>query len=160
MFRTKFLQVFALCLQFSILIFLFVPLSQGVGINGSILAKILQAFVNLDIENILVLSLYYLPTIISIIFMLCIQNSARYLLTAVSASFCLALTLVQYIFPAFAQAYLFSCYTTALYVLLILEIVLIAICIIAVSLASPSDFFLPNFDYKSNTQEIFLDDID
>ncbi len=159
MFRFKFIQILTVCFQLCLLFALFVPVTQDYGVSVSIWNEIVQSFKTANAEYMLTFSFYYLPNIITMILLVVFQNKIKYLLSAVASAFGLSIVLIQYIFPAIASPYLFSIYDIGLYVILGLQFAVIISCIIGVSLGDPIDNDLPYVDFKKDTQEILLDDI-
>lgn len=160
MFKHRFVQILTICFQLCLLAVLFVPVMYDYGSSVTLWDKICQSYQSGNANDILTLSLYYIPVIITIVFMVVFEGRFRYVLAAMVSSMGLTITLIQFVFPAFASPYLFQIYQIGLYLLLSLQIITIILCIVGVSL-NQCDADKPNqyIDTKSDTEEIIIEDI-
>ncbi len=159
MFKFKFIQIVTVCFQLCLLFALFIPVIEDYGTDVTIWSKIIQSFKTANAEYMLTFSFYYLPNIITMILLIVFKSKVKYLLSAVASSFGLSIVLIQYIFPAVANPYLFYVYSAGVYIILSLQVAVIILCIIGVSLGNPENDNLPYVNLKKDTQEILINDI-
>lgn len=160
MFKHRFVQVLTVCFQLCLLAVLFVPIRGDYNVSVTLWDKIVQSYKTASAGDILTLSLYYLPVIITTIFVALFEGRFKYVLAAVSSSLGLTITLVQFIFPAVSDTYLFYIYQVGLYILISIQVATVILCVVGVSLKRPEEMSREDkIDTKSDTQELLIEDI-
>lgn len=89
-----------------------------------------------------------------------LESKIRYAVTLFAASGGLTLLLSQYLFPAVEQAYLGAVYQVGLYALLAVQIALLLVSCAGICLKEEPKGQGPSIDFKRDTLELPIADID
>ncbi len=156
----KIIQISAESLNLVILIAMFLPAVTDETNTYSVFNIIIDSFIKADKMNILVYMIYYIPTLMSIIFISILKNRFRYAFSLLSASMGLTVTLLNFILAALSDNFKFLSCQYGIYMILCFEIIEIIICFIGISVGDLSvseNFYHSGF--KDITTEIPLNEI-
>ena len=160
MVRKRILQIATILLDVLALSALFLPAFEIYGATDSLWPQITENFRTGSPSGILTDAIYYLPIIVSGILVALLESKIRYAVTLFAASGGLTLLLSQYLFPAVEQAYLGAVYQVGLYALLAVQIALLLVSCAGICLKEEPKGKEPSIDFKRDTLELPIADID